>query len=124
VGLSEFEGRGGNDVITGLVNASGQVLGRVSYVSATAGVTVDLLAGTADGDASVGHDTFSLINAVVGSGYGRRHVWRQQSGRQRSSNSRAAAEMISWMAAADLTMPCTTTIPSSAPPSLSISPPE
>jgi Ca2+-binding RTX toxin-like protein len=69
VGLSEFEGRGGDDVITGLVNASGQILGRVSYVSATAGVTVDLLAGTADGDASVGHDTFSLINAVVGSGY-------------------------------------------------------
>ena len=69
VGLSEFEGRGGNDVITGLVNASGQTLGRISYVSATAGVTVDLIAGTADGDASVGHDTFSLINAVVGSAY-------------------------------------------------------
>ena len=70
VGLSEFEGRGGNDVITGTVNASGQVLGRVSYVSATAGVTVDLIAGTADGDASVGHDTFSFINAIVGSAYG------------------------------------------------------
>ena len=69
VGLSEFEGRGGDDVITGLVNASGQILGRVSYVSATAGVTVDLIAGTADGDTSVGHDTFSLINAVAGSAY-------------------------------------------------------
>jgi Ca2+-binding RTX toxin-like protein len=30
---------------------------------------VDLLAGTADGDASVGHDTFTLINAVVGSAH-------------------------------------------------------
>ena len=69
VGLSDFEGRGGNDVMTGLVNASGQILGRVSYVSATSGVTVDLLAGTADGDASVGHDTFNLINAVVGSAH-------------------------------------------------------
>ena len=45
VGLNEFEGRGGDDVITGLVNASGQALGRISYVSATAGVTVDLIAG-------------------------------------------------------------------------------
>jgi Ca2+-binding RTX toxin-like protein len=70
VGLNEFEGRGGDDIITGTVNGSGQVLGRISYVSATAGVTVDLIAGTADGDASVGHDTFSFVNAVVGSAYG------------------------------------------------------
>src|SRR3954471_4414357 len=70
VGLNEFEGRGGDDIITGTVNGSGQVLGRISYVSATAGVMVDLIAGTANGDASVGHDTFSFINAVVGSAYG------------------------------------------------------
>ena len=36
---------------------------RISYVSATAGVTVDILAGFAQGDASVGHDT------LVGSGF-------------------------------------------------------
>ncbi|MCS3765091.1 VCBS domain-containing protein [Bradyrhizobium centrosematis] len=69
VGLAEFEGRGGDDVITGSINASGEILGRVSYVSATAAVTVDIAAGTADGDASVGHDTFNAVNAIVGSVY-------------------------------------------------------
>ncbi|WP_298241353.1 VCBS domain-containing protein [uncultured Bradyrhizobium sp.] len=69
IGLAEFEGRGGDDTIIGSVNASGEILGRVSYASATAGVTVDIAAGTADGDASVGHDTFSAINAIVGSAY-------------------------------------------------------
>ncbi|MBR0926560.1 VCBS domain-containing protein [Bradyrhizobium diazoefficiens] len=68
-GLAEFEGRGGDDVITGSINASGEILGRVSYVSATAAVTVDIAAGTADGDASVGHDTFNAVNAIVGSVY-------------------------------------------------------
>ncbi len=62
VGFNEFEGRGGNDTIISAVNGFGAALTRVSYVSATAGVTVDIAAGTADGDASVGHDTF------VGSG--------------------------------------------------------
>ncbi|MGL9621324.1 VCBS domain-containing protein [Bradyrhizobium sp. U531] len=69
IGLAEFEGRGGNDTIVGSVNASGEILGRVSYASATAAVTVDIAAGIADGDASVGHDTFSAINAIVGSAY-------------------------------------------------------
>ncbi|PSO16455.1 hypothetical protein C7G42_23290 [Bradyrhizobium sp. MOS003] len=67
VGLNEFEGGAGNDVITGSANASAQILTRISYVSATSGVTVDLAAGTADGDASVGHDTFTNVNAIVGS---------------------------------------------------------
>ena len=58
IGFNEFEGRGGNDIITGLTNSQGALLTRVSYVSATAGVTVNFTAGTADGDASVGHDTF------------------------------------------------------------------
>jgi Ca2+-binding RTX toxin-like protein len=58
VGFNEFEGRGGNDTIISAVNGFGAALTRVSYVSATAGVTVDIAAGTADGDASVGHDTF------------------------------------------------------------------
>ena len=34
---------------------------------ATGPVTVDLAAGTADGDASVGHDTFTGVNRVRGS---------------------------------------------------------
>ena len=58
IGYNEFEGGAGNDTVYGAVNAQGAYLTRVSYVSATAGVTVDLAAGTADGDASVGHDTF------------------------------------------------------------------
>ncbi|MGT2504177.1 VCBS domain-containing protein [Bradyrhizobium guangxiense] len=67
VGLNEFEGGAGDDVIIGSANASAQILTRISYVSATSGVTVDLAAGTADGDASVGHDTFTSVNAIVGS---------------------------------------------------------
>ena len=59
--LNEFEGRGGNDTIIG----NGDT--RISYLHATAGVTVDFALGTADGDASVGHDTFSGVNRVRGS---------------------------------------------------------
>jgi len=42
----------------------------VIYQNATALVTVDLAAGTADGDASVGHDTFSGVNSATGSAFG------------------------------------------------------
>ncbi|MDI1262056.1 MAG: calcium-binding protein [bacterium] len=70
--FNEFEGRGGDDTITG----NGQT--RVSYFHATAGVTVTLAAnswtsptsgasGTATGDASVGTDTFTGVNNVRGS---------------------------------------------------------
>ena len=59
IGFNEFEGGGGNDIINSAVNSHSAALTRVSYVSATAGVTVDIAAGTADGDASVGHDTFT-----------------------------------------------------------------
>ncbi|MEZ0054835.1 VCBS repeat-containing protein [Bradyrhizobium elkanii] len=71
IGFNEFEGRGGNDTIISALNSLGAQLTRVSYVSATAGVTVDLLAGTADGNASVGHDTLigSGFNGVWGSAY-------------------------------------------------------
>ncbi len=70
IGFSEFEGGAGNDTIIGGVNALGAALTRVSYVSATAGVTVDLAAGTADGDGSVGHDTLiGPMLAVWGSGH-------------------------------------------------------
>src|SRR5262249_9069646 len=40
---------------------------RVAFYNATAGVTVDIQAGTATGDASVGSDTFTNVNSVVGS---------------------------------------------------------
>jgi Ca2+-binding RTX toxin-like protein len=56
-----FEGRGGNDRIAGNDNT------RLSYNEATAGVVVDLVAGTATGDASVGTDTFTGVNSVLGS---------------------------------------------------------
>ena len=59
--LNDFEGRGGDDQIIGNGNT------RISYLHATGPVTVDLAAGTADGDASVGHDTFTGVNRVRGS---------------------------------------------------------
>jgi VCBS repeat-containing protein len=63
IGFNAFEGKGGNDTIYSAVNGFGAALTRVAYVSATAGVTVDIAAhtgyGTAPGDvASVGTDTF------------------------------------------------------------------
>ena len=55
---------GGNDTITGNGNT------RISYVSATGGVTVDLAAGIATGDASVGIDTITGgVNRVRGSNF-------------------------------------------------------
>jgi VCBS repeat-containing protein len=75
VGFNGFEGLGGNDIITGTINALGQALTRVSYLSATSGVAVDIGAGTAVGDASVGQDTFmrvngaTSVNAVIGSAF-------------------------------------------------------
>ena len=80
--FNEFEGRGGNDFIIGNGNT------RISYMHATAGVTVDFAAqtlssasvfgpagtvvghsfGTAPGDlAGVGTDTFVGVNSVRGS---------------------------------------------------------
>src|SRR5437016_4618913 len=59
---------GGNDSITG----NGHT--RVSYLNATAGVTVDIAAGTGQGTApgdlaGVGVDTFTGVNAVRGSAF-------------------------------------------------------
>ena len=68
-GQNEFEGRGGDDLIIGQTNALGQSVTRVNYLSATGAVTVDIAAGTADGNASVGHDTFSGVSTVWGSAY-------------------------------------------------------
>ena len=59
--FNEFEGVGGNDTITGNGNT------RIAFYNATAGVTVDLAAGTATGDASVGSDTFTGVNNIAGS---------------------------------------------------------
>ena len=61
--FNEFEGQGGNDVITGNGNT------RLAYVNATGGVTVDLVAGTAIGDGSVGNDTFTGVSQVQGSAF-------------------------------------------------------
>ncbi|MBB4427364.1 Ca2+-binding RTX toxin-like protein [Bradyrhizobium sp. CIR48] len=70
IGFNSFEGMGGDDIIAGTVNPSGEILTRISYVSATAAVVVDFAAGTANGDASVGNDTFTNVNAVIGSAFG------------------------------------------------------
>jgi Ca2+-binding RTX toxin-like protein len=59
--FNQFEGIGGNDSITGNGNT------RLIYSSAIGGVNVNMLAGTATGDASVGTDTFNGVNSVFGS---------------------------------------------------------
>ncbi len=61
--LNQFEGMGGDDTIVGNGNT------RIVFFNATSGVTVNLASGTADGDASVGHDTFTGVNAVIGSDF-------------------------------------------------------
>ena len=66
--FNEFEGMGGNDTITG----NGDT--RISYTSASAAVTVDMVAGTAHGTAAgdvanVGSDTFTGVNRVIGSNF-------------------------------------------------------
>ena len=58
---NEFWGHGGDDVIIGNGNT------RVVYLDATAGVTVDIAAGTASGDVSTGNDTFSGVSGITGS---------------------------------------------------------
>ncbi|MBK9445275.1 MAG: calcium-binding protein [Betaproteobacteria bacterium] len=57
-----FEGREGNDTINGMGG-----LDQVIYLASRAGVTVNLALGTATGDASVGSDTLSNIENVMGS---------------------------------------------------------
>ena len=69
-GFNSFEGMAGDDIITGNVNVQGQALTRISYASASAAVVVDLAAGTAIGNASVGTDHFTNVSTVIGSGYG------------------------------------------------------
>jgi Ca2+-binding RTX toxin-like protein len=66
--FNEFEGMGGNDTIIG------NGFTRVSYLNATAGVTVDIAAGTGQGTAAgdlagVGIDSFTGVNAVRGSNF-------------------------------------------------------
>ena len=62
--FNEFDGLGGDDLIIGNGNT------RISYINATAGVTVDLAFGTAVGDASVGHDTITGgVNSIIGSNF-------------------------------------------------------
>ncbi len=61
--LNQFEGMGGDDTIIG----NGHT--RLVFFNATSGVTVNMTAGTASGDASVGHDTFTGVNAVSGSDF-------------------------------------------------------
>ena len=71
--FNEFEGMAGDDTITG--NGGTQL----SYLNATAGVTVNFASwapgqgasGTATGDASVGTDTFTGVQGVRGSEFDR-----------------------------------------------------
>jgi Ca2+-binding RTX toxin-like protein len=62
--FNAFEGRAGNDMITGNGNT------RVDYTSATGAVNVSFASGQATGDASVGTDTFvGGVNLVRGSAF-------------------------------------------------------
>ncbi len=66
--FNQFEGRGGDDIITGNDNT------RISYSHALAGVTVDISLGQAYGTdpgdiAGVGIDTFSHVTRIIGSYY-------------------------------------------------------
>ena len=64
-GLPEiFEGGAGNDRIDG-----GDGEDAVAYTTATAGVLIDLAAGTASGNASVGIDSLISIEIVIGSAF-------------------------------------------------------
>src|SRR6185437_3710990 len=60
--FNAFQGQGGDDTIIG--NGATQIL----FGNATSGVTINLAAGTASGDASTGHDTFTGVNSAVGTG--------------------------------------------------------
>ncbi|MGZ5545647.1 MAG: beta strand repeat-containing protein, partial [Limisphaerales bacterium] len=60
---NEFQGQGGNDTVIG----NGDT--RIQFNNATGGVTVHMAAGTADGDASVGHDIFSGVFGALGSNF-------------------------------------------------------
>jgi hypothetical protein len=68
--FNQFEGMGGDDTITGNGNT------RIAFYSASAGVTVDLAAGTAQGTAAgdialIGHDhIIGGVNSVGGSQFG------------------------------------------------------
>ena len=57
--FNQFEGKGGNDTITG--NGST----RISYLSATGSITANLQTGTVTGDASVGTDTIAVAGSVT-----------------------------------------------------------
>jgi Ca2+-binding RTX toxin-like protein len=61
--FNSFEGRGGNDHITG----NGAT--RIEYSSALEAVTVDLMTELMSGGPSVGTDTFTGVNNVRGSGF-------------------------------------------------------
>ncbi len=61
--FNEFEGRGGNDTITGNGGT------RLSFQGAFEAVNVNLATGIAVGGASVGTDTFTGVNMVRGSAF-------------------------------------------------------
>lgn len=62
--FESFRGRGGNDLIDG-----GSGYDRADYLGATTGITIDLAAGSASGDSSVGTDALRSIEAIRGGQY-------------------------------------------------------
>ena len=112
--FNEFEGVGGNDTITGNGNT------RIAFYNATGGVTVDLAAGTATGDGSVGSDTITGgVNSIAGSQFADTFFGSNNAARHRRSSSRAAPATTSSTAAAASTRRSTATTSRSPPGSAS-----
>ena len=112
--LNEFEGRGGNDTIIGNGNT------RISYLHATAGVTVTShpgfgqgASGTAVGDASVGTDTFTGVNRVRGSYFDDVFVGSNNDPNTAELSKAAAAMILSTVAAGSIERSISPRIPAS-----------
>ena len=68
-GLEQFNGGAGNDLINGRGGNDRAVYSNFVDDSVTAGVTINLAAGTVTGDASVGTDTLQSIEFVRGTNF-------------------------------------------------------
>ena len=93
-GVENFQGRGGDDLIDG-----GGGFDRASYWfrtddNVTGGITVNMAAGTVNGDASVGQDTLLSVEAVRGTNFA--DTYNATGFTASSTRSRAAPGSTTW----------------------------
>ncbi|MHC4048239.1 calcium-binding protein, partial [Bradyrhizobium sp. 23AC] len=69
---NNFTGLGGDDYIDGRTGFDMAIYNSLSTV--TGGVSVDMAAGTATGDGSIGTDTLRSIEGIQGTGYADSYV--------------------------------------------------